>query len=101
MIEKYTLENKPNFVDGEIVSVDMSCFGLPPQIRTGKVVGKSFEHIIDTWLVEFDSTFPSYPFKVAQVPHTFILVKTSEIKNEEEDIHAYCMEAAFGSHGQG
>ena len=76
MIEKYTLEHKPNFTDGELVQVDMNCFGFPPEILTGKIVGKSFEHIIDTWLVEFPrSFFPTYPFKVVPVQHTFILKK--------------------------
>ena len=68
------MENKPEFVDGERVSVDMSCFGVPPRIALGKVVGKSFTHIIDTWLIEFDEQ-PSaiYQFKVVPVPHTFII----------------------------
>ena len=73
-MKKYTIENKPDFVDGERVSIDMSCFGFPPKIALGKVVGKSFTHIIDNWLIEFDEK-PStvYPFKVVPVPHTFII----------------------------
>jgi len=75
-MKRYTLENKPTFSDGEPVQVDMSCFGFPPKIETGKIVGKASEHILDNWMVEFDHAFPpTYPFKVVTVQHTFILCK--------------------------
>lgn len=75
-MKRYTLENKPDFTDGELVQVDMACFGFPPKIETGKIVGKSMTHIIDNWLVEFDHTFPpTYPYRVVAVAHTFILCK--------------------------
>ena len=74
-MKRYTLENKPNFQDGELVYVDMSCFGYgTDEIKVGTVVGKSFTHIIDFWLVEFKEDFsPTYPYKVLPVQHTFIL----------------------------
>ena len=75
--ERYTLENKPSFSDGQVVEVDMSCFGFPEkEILSGKIVGKATEHIIDNWIVEFPRSFPpTYPYKVVIVPHTFILRK--------------------------
>lgn len=79
---KYTLENKPIFVADELVAIDMSCFGFPPSIEIGKIVGKSFEHIVDNWLIEFKRDFrPTYPFSVVAVPHTFILQRS--VTNEE------------------
>ncbi len=77
-MRKYTIENKPDFKQDEIVEIDMSCFGFPHSVRRGIIVGKSFTNVIDNWLVEFDSDFaPTYPFKVCVVPHTFILIKSS------------------------
>lgn len=79
MIKHYTLENKPTFKDGELVKIDMSCFGYPTgyptgDIRIGKVVGKGMTHIIDYWLIEFENDFvPTYPYKVVQIQHTFIV----------------------------
>jgi hypothetical protein len=71
---RYTLEDKPDFFDGELVDVDMSEFGLPPEILTGKIVGKASTNIVDNWLVEFPRAFPpSYPYQVVSTPHTFIL----------------------------
>ena len=71
----YTLENKPNFKDGDWVKVDMSCFGYPTNdLRDGKIVGKGMTHIIDQWLILFNDDFhPTYPYKVVSVQHTFIV----------------------------
>ena len=70
----YTLENKPNFKDGEIVEVDMSKMGMDMENMKGKIVGKSTSHIIDMWLVEFDMQFiPTYPYKVVAIMHTAII----------------------------
>lgn len=78
MNEKYTLtDKKPVFKDGQFVLVDMECFGFPPEIAMGKIVGRGTEHIIDQWLVEFGHDFgPEYPYRVVSVQHTFILKRT-------------------------
>jgi hypothetical protein len=78
-MKHYTIENKPIFIQDQLVAVDMACFGFPMEkICVGKIVGKSFTHVIDNWLVEFDDSFgPTYPFKVIPVPHTFILESIS------------------------
>ena len=83
-MKRYTLENKPKFAYGELVQVDMSCLGMTPPfenggIETGKIVGKSADHIIDQWLVEFSHDFsPTYPYRVVSVQHTFIVCKWLE-----------------------
>jgi hypothetical protein len=77
----YTIENRPQFTDGQPVEVDMTCFGFPkstfngnPTIFTGRVVGKAVSNIIDQWLIEFATAFPpTYPYHVVSVPHTFIV----------------------------
>jgi hypothetical protein len=63
---------KTEFKNGDRVEVALS--GDINQIVTGKIVGKSFEHVIDMWLVLFDKSLdiPSYPYDVAPVQNTFI-----------------------------
>ena len=53
----------------------MSVMGWPEYgCMTGKIVGKSFEHVIDNWLVQFDKDFsPTYPYNVIQIIHTAII----------------------------
>ena len=81
MNQRYTLENKPNFTYGDLVLVDMTCFGMSPPfqnggIEMGKIVGKSSDDIIDQWMVEFNHDFsPTYPYRVVRVQHTFILIR--------------------------
>ena len=76
MNKRYTLENKPTFRNGEMVDIDMRCFGFSPGIERGRIVGKSVTNVVDHWLVEFDHDFsPTYPYKVVSVQHTFILQK--------------------------
>ena len=115
--KRYTLENKPNFMDGEMVEVELACFGFTPEslkeyvlppILTGKIVGKALDHIIDHWLIEFGRHFPSYPYKVVSVPHTFILNEKHNknilgINKDDAEVklHEECMTAAYGWHGQG
>lgn len=83
MNEKYTLYNKPEFKDGEIIQVDMEHLGFPPEIRKGKIVGKTFVNVFDTWLVEFDNDFgPTYPYKVVGIPHFCILMKQDDAEHE-------------------
>ncbi len=80
MIEHYTMEAKPTFIDGQVVKVDMERLGCPTYgIMSGKIVGKTFVHVIDTWLIEFNVAFaPTYPFKVLGVPHTAIIKSRTE-----------------------
>jgi hypothetical protein len=75
MIKHYTLENKPEFNYGDIVKFDCSMWGHgSTEIKTGKIVGRSSDYIIDRWLVEFDDFISeSMPFKVAAIQHTFII----------------------------
>ena len=74
MIKRYTMEEKPCFKDGDQVLVDMSVMGNTGLgLLKGKIVGKGMEHVIDFWLVEFEQTFPLYPFKVVSVIHTAIV----------------------------
>jgi hypothetical protein len=77
MIKTYTLmDPKPNYKYGDKVKVDMAHLGATEMgVLTGRVVGKGSVHIIDYWLIEFDSDFgPTYPYKVFSVPHVAILV---------------------------
>ena len=74
MIKRYTIENKPMFKYGDLVTVDMSFFGSDEGFLMGKIVGKSMTHIIDNWLVEFGKSFaPTYPYMVFTVPHVAIV----------------------------
>lgn len=75
MMKTYTLEDpKPTFKDGDKVVVDMAYFGSTLGLLKGVIVGKTFTHIIDTWLVKFDCDFsPTYPYQVVAIPHTAIL----------------------------
>ena len=76
MDKHYTLENKPEFKDGDIVRVDMAHLGLPNgTIKQGKIVGKSIINVIDHWMIEFPEYFSDdYKFKVLNIPHVAILV---------------------------
>lgn len=78
-MNRYTLEDKPEYkygdmvvVDVEAMGVEMKPFGLQP-FPTGKIVGISVRGIIDQWMVEFDFEWPSYPYKVVSIPHIFII----------------------------
>ncbi len=72
-MEHYTMEHKPNFKDQQLVKVDMSFFGSDAGILQGKIVGRSMIYAIDMWMVEFPSHFPTYPFRVLNVPHVAII----------------------------
>ncbi len=64
---------KPTFKNEAFVVVDMSFFG-GEGFRTGRVVGKGVEHVIDTWIVAFEKDFgPTYPYKVVGIPHTALV----------------------------
>jgi len=75
MNNHYTLEDKPNFVDGDLVYIDLRWFAkdFNPPYMPATIVGKSITNIIDMWLVEFNTIISStYPFSVVAVPHTCI-----------------------------
>lgn len=73
--ERYSLVNRPEFKYGDLVEVDMSVLDEDNErIITGKVVGIGIRNIIDHWLIEFEESFePTYPFRVASIPHIAIL----------------------------
>ncbi len=73
-MKHYAMDQKPNFKDGEVVLVDMFMLGSDAGILSGKVVGKSSIHAIDMWMIQFDTCFPTYPYKVLNVPHTAIIM---------------------------
>lgn len=73
MVKRYTLENKPTFSDGQKIKIDMSCFGLNVEILDGTVRGLATINVIDQWIVEFETAFPSYSYRTCLVPHTFIV----------------------------
>jgi hypothetical protein len=72
MIKHYTLTDKPSFKMNQRVSVDMAVMGMPDYgILPGRIVGKSVEHVLDNWLVEFNRDFgPTYPYTVIAILHT-------------------------------
>ena len=71
MIKHYTLEDKPSFQMNESVTVDMATMGMPEYgLLNGRIVGKSINHILDHWLVDFNQCFPEYPYEVVAVIHT-------------------------------
>lgn len=75
-MKTYTLEDpKPEFKDGTKVMVNMAHFGSKDLgVIEGTIVGKTFTHVIDIWLVKFKIDFsPSYPYSVVAIPHTAIL----------------------------
>ena len=74
-MKKYTLEDKPNFTNGQLVKIDMSCIDLKlNSIKEGIIVGKSVDHIIDMWLIKFNEIISTeYQYMVAAIPHTFII----------------------------
>jgi hypothetical protein len=85
-MKHYTMMNKPNFNDQQKVKVDLDFFGSDAGILEGKIVGRSMIHAIDMWMVEFPSHFPTYPFKVLNVPHTAIIDENTSIIDETEKI---------------
>jgi hypothetical protein len=73
-MQRYTLENKPEFKYKDRVFVDMECFNMPDLgIIEGTIVGKAMTHIIDFWLIDFHRTFPLYEYPVVSVIHTAII----------------------------
>lgn len=78
MVKHYTLEDKPTFNMNEFVTVDMARMGMPEYgMLNGRIVGRSIEHIVDHWLVDFNQEFPTYPYEVVAVLHTAIVDERS------------------------
>ena len=75
MIKHYTLEDKkPVFHDGDYVIVDLGRMTGAGGLLPGKIVGRTSEHVIDHWMVQFKEDFGvTYPFRVVSVFHTAIV----------------------------
>lgn len=73
-MNKFTLENRPNFKQDQLVYVDCTCFGDPnlPKFKSGRIVGQAIVGLLDLWLVDFGEKFSeTYPYTVVAVQHTF------------------------------
>lgn len=58
--------DKPAFRQGDRVEVSLK--GM--EGRRGTVVGKTFDHVIDMWLVDFGEIISEvYPYTTASIPH--------------------------------
>ena len=80
---RYTMDDKPEFDDGEIVEIDTYYFGFPEEkveyiecIVCGKFV---MEHGFTLWALDISGQFtiPDYPYKCAMIP-TYAIVKKEE-----------------------
>lgn len=71
----YTLsDDKPKFNYGDKVAIDSSFFGCDLGILPGRIVGRGFVHVIDHWIIEFNTDFaPTYPYRALLIPHTAII----------------------------
>jgi hypothetical protein len=77
-MKTYTLEKKPNFVNGQWVMVDFAHLGMkedaPNRYIRGQVKGKAIEHIIDYWIVDFEDGLRGITeFQCLSVPHVAIV----------------------------
>jgi hypothetical protein len=80
---RYTLDDKPDFDDGEIVEIDTHFFGVPEEeaeyiecIVCGKHV---MDHGFTLWVLNIGGQFsiPDYPYSCAMMP-TYAIVKKEE-----------------------
>ena len=77
----YTMEDKPDFKNGQVVEVDFGCFGYTgnPRYFLGTVKGKVGTHVIDVWIIDFVSKIGEliglspYLYQALGVQHTFIV----------------------------
>jgi hypothetical protein len=78
---RYSLENHPEFKQGERVLLDTGSMFTNGGIVEGRVVGISSKGIIDMWLVELNSFIPNetYPYTVISVQHTFLIDESKDI----------------------
>jgi hypothetical protein len=85
---RYGFDDQPEFVDGDIVEVDLSYFGIEKvpgeqNIIEAMIVGRQVGQGFIQWMVEIDKdSFPSYPYRVLQIP-TYALIKQERLKWEE------------------
>jgi len=77
MTKCYTLENKPEFVNGQEVDVDMlKLTGSLNGTKRGKVIGKSSTHVVDMWVIDFGEVFSEvYLYQAVAVPHVCIVAE--------------------------
>lgn len=85
MNDTFELENKPKFVNGQLVRVDLfKLTGTLKEEKVGKVIGKSFSNIYDLWILDFIKPFSdTYPFQAVCVPHFCILKEKIHINYEK------------------
>lgn len=75
----YTMTDKPKFKYGDMVKVDMNHFGFENgEIWEGRIVGFSYENVIDMWIIDFEKTvaaekFKEYPYRSLVIPHVAII----------------------------
>jgi len=81
--ERYTIDDKPDFDDGEIVEVDTHYFGLPEEqaeyvecIVCGKHV---MDHGFTLWVLNINGQFvlPGHPYSCVLLP-VYAIVKKDE-----------------------
>jgi hypothetical protein len=76
MIKHYTLGNKPNFANQEMVKIDESVLvgSTSKEILKGRILGKAVSHIVDLWIVDLGEEYSrTYPYQAIAVPHTCII----------------------------
>ncbi len=66
------MNNKPKFYNGQ--KVQFTIDGSWNETFEGKIEGKSFENVIDLWIVDFSDSnlFETYPFQSLVLQHNFI-----------------------------
>lgn len=65
-MKHYTLENKPNFQQNDVVEVDFGVISPQGEILKGRIVGKASEHIIDFWIVDFGKLLEPFSYLFQQ-----------------------------------
>lgn len=88
MSKNYTLQNKPQFSQGDKVKVDLRALGSSDDQKyaEGTICGKVSDFIIDHWIVDFGKPFHevikdqswTYPYHCVSIQHTFIKDETSD-----------------------
>lgn len=80
---RYTMEDKPNFDDGEIVEIDTHYFGIPEEkaeyvecIVRGK---HAMDYGFTLWVLDVNGQFdiPGYPYSCTLLP-TYAIIKKEE-----------------------
>lgn len=84
-MKTYTLEKKPQFANGQWVTVDFAHLGLElddtNRYVRGQVKGIVMVNVIDFWIVDFEDALQfvaeTYPFQCLSVPHVAIVDEPS------------------------